>query len=889
MPKPLRSHQNRLFSAARVNILRSRLLLFAIIAAFTALDPHLISKWTIGRYLALYLIFIVLFALLKPTTLSLRRVRLIPAIIDVLFITLLVHNSDGLASSWFLLYIFPIISASRYLGSWGALSIATFCIVMQLVSYALSPTNGQLDDPYQLALRCLLLVATAAVAGNLARSRQKEQHRLVQVLEEIDNEILTDAKIETILKLILKKCLVFTNSEMGHIRLKDRDTNTYAIAAVIGHPEGDDWATLPFDETYSKVAIQTREPLVIPQITKAHLRKHFGTYFRLRKPRPRSALFVPLLIKGNVIGVIAVYSRRRMHYTNFDKSTLTAFTTLIELAINTDAARERHRRLQLLNEISDELKSALSLPALFKRVVELTISHVDSEEAALFVRNEKDEQRIDKVEVCGPDAVVTARLRKVEKSYVSGDSLTGKVFSRNEPELNNAVAPEETYAREYAAVLPSRTVKHYLGVPLVVDDEVLGVIRVVNKKSVDYSVKECALSYKGFKPEDLDLMTTIASLVAPELRSAERRRKLVETQRYLKNLLVAAPDPIISLDKRGRIVIFNRACQKLWGVSYEEARDKSVKGFYESTEHAREIGRLLEETEGHRVENLEARIKSKSGETIPISLSAALLFDENNEMDGSIGVFKDLRDHKRMQEELLTAARLSVVAILSRTVGHDIKHNLATALLYVDGLLAKCDKDKDLRLFDIYRNIKDALQESRDELQDLLMADMKPRHKGSFAVFDILRDVEQRLSRKAIASNVRISVIYPAEECFVSVDINQIARIFSNLFTNSRDAINERRNADASFTEGLIEVSAYADGASVNFTWTDNGCGIPKEDSQRIFDAFFTKKQGDIGSGLGLHIIKTIVEAHSGQIRVSPKPGKGAHFCMTLPLTSASP
>ncbi|HXI23879.1 MAG TPA: HAMP domain-containing sensor histidine kinase, partial [Pyrinomonadaceae bacterium] len=147
----------------------------------------------------------------------------------------------------------------------------------------------------------------------------------------------------------------------------------------------------------------------------------------------------------------------------------------------------------------------------------------------------------------------------------------------------------------------------------------------------------------------------------------------------------------------------------------------------------------------------------------------------------------------------------------------------------------------------------------------------------------------QRLSRKAIASNVRISVIYPAEECFVSVDINQIARIFSNLFTNSRDAINERRNADASFTEGLIEVSAYADGASVNFTWTDNGCGIPKEDSQRIFDAFFTKKQGDIGSGLGLHIIKTIVEAHSGQIRVSPKPGKGAHFCMTLPLTSASP
>lgn len=890
MPKPLPLNEGHLLSAPWVSIIQSRLLLCFVIGAYTFLDPNLKSQGTLKAYIASYFIFIILFAFLKPETLALKRVRIIPAIADVFFITLLVLNSVGPDNSWFLFYIFPILSASRYLGYWGALSIATFSIIMYLASYVASASGNGDVNPYTFTLRCLVLIGVAAVAGNLARAKRKEQDKLIQVLEEIDHEILGDARIEQVLNLMLRKCLEFTNSEMGHIRLIDKETQEYRIAAVIGHPEGYEWGTLPFDETYSRVAVQTRKPLLVPQISKRHLTRYLGTYFRLRRPRPKSALFAPLLLKGSVIGVIAVYSRRRLHYTNIDASKLMAFTTLIELAIRTDAAKERHLRLQLLNEIGERLKSGLNLPDLFKLVVELTICHLDSEESALFVRNDKDESRIDKVEVCGPDREVTKKLREVETSYSSGDSFTGRVFKDNSPYLENDVDPAEQHAQEYAEVLPSQAVRHYLGVPLVVDDEVLGVIRVLNKKSSVYSSANAfALSDKGFKNEDVELMNTIASLVAPELRSAGRRKKLVEAQRYLKNLLLESPDPIISLDKHGRIVIFNKACQTLWGVSYEEAKGKSVEDYYESAEHARAIGKMLGESAGHRLENVEARIKSKQGEIIPISLSAALLFDEDGKKDGSLGVFRDLREYKRMEAELVEAARLSTVAILARTAGHDIKHNIATALAYVDGLMAKYEKDKDRRLFDIYTNIKDALQESLDELQDLLMADKsKPRHKTKWAVEHIFQRIEQQLRRKAAESNIRLSVNYPEEGWAVSADIDQIARVFSNLFTNSRDAIKERRGADEGFDEGQIEVSGHIDGSDVNLIWEDNGCGISEEHRHRIFDAFFTKKQGDIGSGLGLYIVKTIIESHGGRVAADPKHGKGARFRVTLPVSDAA-
>jgi PAS domain S-box-containing protein len=876
--------KDRLFSASWVRIVQSRFLLCLVIALYTVINPDVEFKERLWIFIITYLVFNVSLGLLNSEILSLKRVKVIPAVIDVVFITLLCHTSTRPDSSWFLFYLFPVISVSRYLEYSGTLSIAGFSIAAYLFTY-LASAPPRAVDAYTFTLRCMVLVGMAAVAGNLAKARQREQEEFTKFLEEVDQAMLSNVELERVLRRLLKRGLEFTNSEMGHIRLLDSETQEYKIAAVIGHPEGHDWATMPFDETYSRIVVNEKEPLIVPQIKKGHLRRKFGSYFRYRRPRPKSALFVPLILKEAVFGVIAVYSRWRYHYTKIDARRLSSFASLIEMAIKKDVARERHERLVLLNEIGEKLRSS-SAPDLFRQVVALTIRKLNSEEAALFIRSEADKNRIEKVEVCSPDPGIIEKLRAEETSYLSGESLTGVVFESQRPYRSNNVSPGERYGEVYGQLLPSGKVKHYLGVPLVIENEVLGVIRVLNKRSAESAdAKQSGPLADGFKKEDEELMQSIASLVAPEIRSAERLKKLVEARKYYLDLIVHhSPDPIIVLNEQGEIVIFNQACVTLWGRSYEKSKGKPVEEFYESPEHAKEIGRLLWKTEGHRIESIDARIKNVLGEVIPISLSASLLFEDGKHV-GSIGVFKDLRAFERREAELLQATKLATLGILARTTWHDIKHSIITARNYINTLLFKCDREREPKLFAVYNDVQEALQEAMDELQDLMVADKsRPLRKAPWGVNDLFRTVEGQLRRKAQDGGVELHLHHPENDCALLVDVEQLGRVFSNLFTNSLDAIEKRRQSDGAFRDGRIDLSACINGERARLLWQDDGCGIAEKDRGDIFNAFFTTKGADRGSGLGLHIVKTIVEGHGGQVTVESEPGLGTRFEMTLPI-----
>ncbi len=653
--------------------------------------------------IAIYCAFNLSLGLLKAEWLNLKRVKIIPAIVDVVLITLIINNSAGPGNSWFLLYIFPIISVSRYLGSSGTISLTIFSIAAYLLAY-LAPLSNQDVNFYAFALRCMVLVGVGVVAANLAKARQRELTKLIQVVEKVDDAILTDNMLERTLKLILEKGLEFTNSEMGHIRLRDDNTQEYKLATTIGLPQGYEWGTRPLDDGYSRIAIKHKESVIIPQITKAHLKKYLGTYFRLHRPRPKSALFVPLTLRGQVIGVIAVYSRWSRHYTEMDAERLKTLIPLIEMAIK----------------------------------------------------------------------IVTARDRQAK------------------------------------------------------------------------------------------------------------------AEKYYQNLIVNSPDPIIVLDKNGQIKVFNKACEELWGVKYEDVKGKPVQNYYVSEEHAKKIGKQLWESKDHRVKNIEALVKHVvNEEIIPISLSACFVKDEQGQLDGSIGVFKDRREAIKMEEKILQAERLAVVGRFARTIGHDIKHRLATARNYATVLLRQCDKDKEPKQYKAYSSIYNSVQSAIDEFKKLLMANTpKSPHKVDLRLSDIFHEIDELMHPLAPGTDIKAVVTYPQEEQQLSGDLGQLVQVFSNLLTNSIHAIEKRRATGKMSEIGLISVSAAVNHHQVQLLWNDNGCGIPEEDRQKIFNAFFTKDD-NLGTGLGLHIVKTIIENHNGHITVESVPGRGALFQITLPLLNA--
>jgi hypothetical protein len=111
---------------------------------------------------------------------------LIPSLIDIVFISLIIQNSTDPGNSWFLLYLFPIVEVSKYLGNRGIFAMSLCSIGSYVIVYLISE---RLIELRWLVMRCLVFLGIAAVAVNVAKTRHKELLKLIRVHEEITQAI----------------------------------------------------------------------------------------------------------------------------------------------------------------------------------------------------------------------------------------------------------------------------------------------------------------------------------------------------------------------------------------------------------------------------------------------------------------------------------------------------------------------------------------------------------------------------------------------------------------------------------------------------------------------------------------------------------------------------
>jgi len=115
----------------------------------------------------------------------------------------------------------------------------------------------------------------------------------------------------------------------------------------------------------------------------------------------------------------------------------------------------------------------------------------------------------------------------------------------------------------------------------------------------------------------------------------------------------------------------------------------------------------------------------------------------------------------------------------------------------------------------------------------------------------------------------------------VSLDKHQFRHVLLNLFRNAKESIEQRRDQEDSDCSGEIGVASEEDEKEIVFTVSDNGVGLNEDDVEKIFEVFYTTKPK--GTGLGLGIVRRIVEDHHGRIVASPGNDGGAVFRVTLP------
>jgi signal transduction histidine kinase len=227
------------------------------------------------------------------------------------------------------------------------------------------------------------------------------------------------------------------------------------------------------------------------------------------------------------------------------------------------------------------------------------------------------------------------------------------------------------------------------------------------------------------------------------------------------------------------------------------------------------------------------------------------------------------------QEQILRAERLAALGQFSATMAHELRNPLNVVKLSVRYITTRLgEPDEKLR-----RNITHANQSvdrACDIIDDLLTFSRLPPPRLQPTSINMV--VREAIAALPVPARVTVEWALAPHLPPVAADVRQIEQAVGNLGLNALQAMGEG---------GRLTVGTRRVGDQVEITVTDTGPGIPSEMQERVFEPFFSTKVS--GTGLGLPLVREIVEAHGGQFALRSAPGEGACFTLSLPLDASPP
>lgn len=247
----------------------------------------------------------------------------------------------------------------------------------------------------------------------------------------------------------------------------------------------------------------------------------------------------------------------------------------------------------------------------------------------------------------------------------------------------------------------------------------------------------------------------------------------------------------------------------------------------------------------------------------------------------------ELAERKRLQHQLVQAQKIESIGRLAGGVAHEI-NNMMTGVLGFAEMAEEHAKDHPVVLQDL-RQIRIAGERAAQVTRQLLtFARRQAATRSTVDITDLVRTMERFLGRilgESIDLRVRIDEDLPS----VAGDASQLEQLLVNLAMNAKDAILGQGTvtiaAEAVSLVGVRQVGSFEllPGDYVRLSVTDSGTGIPAEVKARLFEPFYTTKDVNRGSGLGLAVCWGVASQHGGAIGVESEPGKGSRFEVYLP------
>jgi PAS domain S-box-containing protein len=403
---------------------------------------------------------------------------------------------------------------------------------------------------------------------------------------------------------------------------------------------------------------------------------------------------------------------------------------------------------------------------------------------------------------------------------------------------------------------------------------------------VDVSITASPILMKGKIEGGVAIYKDISERKKREKEIENVQRELQSLKEFNENIVNSLAEGIVMEDARGRVVFVNPLMESLLGFTASELVGHHQRIFISPEELARLQGKTRSRTK-KTLETYETRFRSKSGEEIPVLVSARSLF-EKSRFTGVLSAVTDISEQKRVEEALRASQLESQVANAAKSEFlANMSHEIRTPM---NGIIGMTELALDTPLSPEQRDYLESIKASADSLlaiiNDILdfskiearMIDFEPVRFG-------LRDsVEETAASLALGAHQKglelVCRVQPDVPDSLVGDVRRLRQIIINLAGNS---IKFTRRGEV-LIETALESRTRND-AVLRFTVSDTGIGIPPEKQGAIFQPFvqadgsMTRKYG--GTGLGLAISAQLVEMMGGRIRVESEPGRGSRFSFT--------
>ncbi len=491
------------------------------------------------------------------------------------------------------------------------------------------------------------------------------------------------------------------------------------------------------------------------------------------------------------------------------------------------------RRLQALNTliaIGKSVTSLLDLELILSRVVEAAVYLSGAEEGAMMLIDQDSGELYVRVA-----KNIEAGLRSMRLQVK--DSLAGRVVDSGEPLLISGQGMQKIKTRYL--------VKSLLYVPLKVGEQIIGVLGLYNR-----------VTDRVISNQDVSLIKALADYAAIAIVNAQHYTEAESERSRFKRVFDHIQQPNLLVDDDGRVTYANPAAWELLGI-------KAPVGQYLSDliDNSALLD-LLGDTE---------RDGAARGE---VSLLDGRIFHAWLKYVDGVGYAISLQEITNLKE----LDRVKTDAIM--TISHDLRSPLTAVLSYVD-LITRVGELNEQQA-DMADKVKTSVQVITNLVSDLLeMGRLEAgldQQREAISVVDMTRYVVDAVRGRADMKSQNVIVELTEQDTTVLGAPSRLRRVLLNLVDNAI-----KYTPDG----GEVEVSVFRESEQVMVSISDTGIGIDADDLPFVFEKFYRVADVETtheGTGLGLNIVKTIIEDHDGRIWVDSYPGEGTTFTIVLPL-----